>query len=162
MKLDDPLYFGRALKVPAPEKEISDEKRAVELKVSNGGEKSPPPAPLPGTGVYMVKRGDTLDKIAKKNNTTIGVLLKLNKMKMQEPLYVGKKLKLPHTEANAGEAEKAAGKKFKTYVYRVKKGDTLDKIARRCNTSVSELRRLNKIRRNDVLYVDQKLRLPQS
>jgi N-acetylmuramoyl-L-alanine amidase len=162
MKLDDPLYFGRALKVPAPEKEISDEKRDVELKASNGGEKSPPRAPLPVTGVYMVKRGDTLDKIAKKNNTTIGVLLRLNKMKLQEPLYVGRKLKLPHTEANAGEAEKAAGKKSKTHVYRVKKGDTLDKIARRCNTSVSELRRLNKIRRNDVLYVDQKLRLPQS
>jgi len=162
MKLDDPLYFGRALKVPAAEKEISDEKKAVELKASNGGEKSPPPAALPVTGVYMVKRGDTLDKIAKKNNTTMGVLLRLNKMKLQEPLYVGKKLKLPHTEAKAGEADKATGKKSKTYVYRVKKGDTLDKIARRCNTSVSELRRLNKIRRNDVLYVDQKLRLPPS
>jgi LysM repeat protein len=109
-----------------------------------------------------VKKGDTLDKIAKKNNTTMGVLLRLNKMKLQEPLYVGRKLKLPHTEANAGEAEKAAGKKSKTHVYRVKKGDTLDKIARRCNTSVSELRRLNKIRRNDVLYVDQKLKLPPS
>jgi len=162
MKLDDPLYFGRALKVPAREKEISDEKRDEEVKVSTAGEKSPPRAPSPVTRVYMVKRGDTLDKIAKKNNTTIGVLLRLNKMKLQEPLYVGKKLKLPHTEANAGEAEKAAGKKSKTYVYRVKKGDTLDKIARRCNTSVSELRRLNQIRRADLLYVDQKLRLPPS
>ena len=162
MKLDDPLYFGRALKVPAREKEISDEKRDEEVKVSTAGEKSPPRAPSPVTRVYMVKRGDTLDKIAKKNNTTIGVLLRLNKMKLQEPLYVGKKLKLPHTEANAGEAEKTAGKKSKTYVYRVKKGDTLDKIARRCNTSVSELRRLNQIRRADLLYVDQKLRLPPS
>ncbi|MCG6533083.1 MAG: N-acetylmuramoyl-L-alanine amidase [Syntrophales bacterium LBB04] len=162
MKLDDPLYFGRALKVPAAEKEISNEKRSVELKVSNGGEKSPPPAPSSASGVYMVKRGDTLEKIAKKNNTTIGVLLRLNKMKLQEPLYFGRKLKLPHTEATVREAEKAAGKKSKTYVYRVNKGDTLEKIARRCNTSVSELRRLNKIRRNDVLYVDQKLRLPPS
>jgi N-acetylmuramoyl-L-alanine amidase len=162
MKLDNPLYFGRALKIPAREKEISDEKRDEEVKVSIAGEKSPPRAPSPVTRVYMVKRGDTLDKIAKKNNTTIGVLLRLNKMKLQEPLYVGKKLKLPHTEANAGEAEKAAGKKSKTYVYRVKKGDTLDKIARRCNTSVSELRRLNQIRRADLLYVDQKLRLPPS
>ena len=116
----------------------------------------------------MVKKGDTLDKIAKRNNTTIGVLLKLNKMKLQEPLYVGRKLKLPHAEANAGKAEKAekaekaAGKKSKTYVYRVKKGDTLDKIARRCNTSVGELRKLNRIRRADVLYVDQKLRIPPS
>lgn len=109
-----------------------------------------------------MKRGDTLDKIAKKNNTTIGVLLKLNKIKLQEPLYVGKKLKLPHAEANAGEAEKPAGKKSKVYVYRVKKGDTLDKIAKRSNTSVSELRRMNQIRRADLLYVDQKLRLPQS
>ncbi len=241
MKLDDPLYFGRALKVPAPEKEISDENRDEELKVSNGGEKSPPSAPAPVTmvymvkrgdtldkiakkndttisvllklnnmkmkeplyvgrvlkvsvsvrditegkrggevkasndiprslpsvsapvtTVYMVKRGDTLDKIAKKNNTTISILLKLNKMKMQEPLYVDKKLKLPYTEANPGKAEKAGGKKSKTNVYRVKKGDTLDKIAKQCNTSVSELRRLNQIRRADVLYVDQKLRLPPS
>jgi LysM repeat protein len=88
--------------------------------------------------------------------------LKLNKMKLQEPLYVGKKLKLPYTEANTGEGEKAVGKESKTYVYKVKKGDTLDKIARRCNTSVSELRKLNQIRHADLLYVDQKLRLPAS
>jgi N-acetylmuramoyl-L-alanine amidase len=241
MKLDNPLYFGRTLKIPAPEKEISDEKRDEELKVSNGGEKSPPSAPAsvgkiykvkrgdtlekiaknndttisvllklnnmkikqplhagrslkvsvpvreiaeerrdgevkasndiprslpsasaPVTTVYMVKKGDTLDKIAKENNTTISILLKLNKMKLQEPLYVSRKLKLPLAEANTGKAEKAAGRKSKTYVYRVKKGDTLDKIAKRCNTSVSELRRLNQIRRADVLYVDQKLRLPPS
>ncbi|MGZ3608424.1 MAG: LysM peptidoglycan-binding domain-containing protein, partial [Syntrophales bacterium] len=92
----------------------------------------------------------------------IGVLLKLNKMKLQEPLYAGRKLKLPHAEVNAGKAEKAAGRKAKASVYRVKKGDTLDKIARQCNTNVNELRRLNKIRRADLLYVDQKLRLPPS
>ena len=162
MKLDDPLYFGRKLKIPVREKDISDEKKEEEIKVSTAGEKSPPSASPQVTRAYMVKRGDTLDKIAKKNNTTIGVLLKLNKIKLQEPLYVGKKLKLPHAEANAGEAEKPAGKKSKVYVYRVKKGDTLDKIAKRSNTSVSELRRLNQIRRADLLYVDQKLRLPQS
>ncbi len=162
MKMKEPLYVGRALKVSVSVRDITEEKRDGEVKASNDIPISLPPAPSPVTRVYMVKRGDTLDKIAKKNNTTIGVLLKLNKMKMQEPLYVGKKLKLPHTEANAGEAEKAAGKKSKTYVYRVKKGDTLDKIARQCNTSVSELRRLNQIRRADVLYVDQKLILPPS
>jgi len=162
MKMKEPLYVGRALKVSVSVRDITEEKRDGEVKASNDIPISLPPAPSPVTRVYMVKRGDTLDKIAKKNNTTIGVLLKLNKMKLQEPLYIGKKLKLPHTEANAGEAEKAAGKKSKTYVYRVKKGDTLDKIARQCNTSVSELRRLNQIRRADVLYVDQKLRLPPS
>jgi N-acetylmuramoyl-L-alanine amidase len=162
MKLDDPLYFGRVLKVPVREKKFSDEKKEEEVKVSTAGDKSSPPASPPVTRVYVVKRGDTLDKIAKKNNTTISVLLKLNKMKLEESLYVGRKLKLPYTETKTREAEKAAGKKSKAYVYRVKKGDTLDKIARRCNTSVSELRRLNQIRRADLLYVDQKLRLPSS
>jgi N-acetylmuramoyl-L-alanine amidase len=162
MELDDPLYFGRVLKVPVREKKFSDENRDKEVKASASGEKSTPPASSPRTRVYVTKRGDTLDKIAKKNNTTIGVLLKLNKMKLQESLYVGKKLKLPYTEANAGEAEKAAGKKPKASVYKVRKGDTLDKIARRCNTSVSELKRVNQIRRADLLYVDQKLRIPPS
>jgi N-acetylmuramoyl-L-alanine amidase len=162
MKMKEPLYVGRALKVSVPVRDITEEKRDGEVKASNDIPRSLPSASTPVSTVYRVKRGDTLDKIAKKNNTTIGVLLKLNKMKLQEPLYVGRKLKLPYTEANAGEAEKTAVRKSKAYVYRVKKGDTLDKIARQCNTSVSELRRLNQIRRADVLYVDQKLRLPLS
>jgi N-acetylmuramoyl-L-alanine amidase len=162
MKMKEPLYFGRALKVPGREKEISDENKDQEVKASTAAEKSSLPASSSVIRVYRVKKGDTLDKVAERNNTTIAVLLKLNKMKLQEPLYVGRKLKLPHAEANGGKAEKATGSKAKAFVYKVKKGDTLDKIARRCNTSVSELRRLNQIRRADLLYVDQKLRLPPS
>jgi N-acetylmuramoyl-L-alanine amidase len=164
MKLNDALYFGRTLKVPAREKEISDENKA-----STTAEKSSPRTPSSVIRVYMAKKGDTLDKIAKRNDTTIGVLLKLNNMKLQEPLYVGRKLQVPHAEANRGrtekkeeKTEKAAVMKPKAYVYRVKKGDTLDKIAKRCNTSIGELRRLNQIRHADLLYVDQKLRLPPS
>jgi len=88
--------------------------------------------------------------------------LKLNKMKMQEPLYVGRKIKLPGGEGSAGNAEKASDRQAKANIYRVKRGDTLDKIAKRCNTSVSELRRVNKLKHTDVLYVEQKLRLPPS
>jgi N-acetylmuramoyl-L-alanine amidase len=162
IKLTDPLYSGRVLKVPAKEKDMSDLNKDERAKVSGTSEKSPASAPPPATKIYRVKKGDTLDKIARRNNTTIGVLLKLNKMKMHEPLYVGKKLRLPSAEATTGEAQKATGKETKTQVYRVKKGDTLDKIARRYNTSISELRRLNRIKRADVLYVDQKLKLPPS
>ena len=159
MKLNDPLYFGRTLKVPVLNKGVSDKKNDEGVKVSATRENSPPPVVSPVTGIYVIKKGDSLDEIAKEHNTTIGVLLKLNKMRLHELLYVGKKLKLPY---NAGEAEKAARKKSTTYVYKVKKGDSLDKIARRCNTSVGELRKLNQIRHADLLYVDQKLRIPQS
>jgi N-acetylmuramoyl-L-alanine amidase len=158
MKLEEPLYIGRTLRVPAGDT-AGEKQGAVEAPRDT---KSPPHASQQETTVYRVRKGDSIDKIAKRNNTTIGELLKLNKMKMQEPLYVGRKIKLPSAEANAGQAEKTASNQSKANVYRVKKGDTLDKIARRCNTSVSELRRLNRMKRADLLYVDQKLRLPPS
>ncbi|PIP06386.1 MAG: hypothetical protein COX52_07510, partial [Syntrophobacterales bacterium CG23_combo_of_CG06-09_8_20_14_all_48_27] len=40
-------------------------------------------------------RGDTLSKIARKYDTTISTLLKLNHMKLNDPLYVNQILKLP-------------------------------------------------------------------
>jgi N-acetylmuramoyl-L-alanine amidase len=45
--------------------------------------------------VYKVKKGDTLAKIAVKYQTNIAALLKLNRMKFYDPLYVNRELKLP-------------------------------------------------------------------
>ncbi|MFJ8262935.1 GH25 family lysozyme [Rummeliibacillus sp. NPDC094406] len=44
--------------------------------------------------VHTVKSGDTLSKIALKNNTTIAKLQKLNKIKNPNLIYVGQKIKL--------------------------------------------------------------------
>jgi LysM repeat protein len=44
---------------------------------------------------YKVKRGDTLDTIARKYKTRIDVLLSLNNMKLTDPLYANQPLKLP-------------------------------------------------------------------
>jgi N-acetylmuramoyl-L-alanine amidase len=44
---------------------------------------------------YVVKKGDTLEKIALKHNTTIAILMKVNKIKLNEPLYVNRKLIIP-------------------------------------------------------------------
>ncbi|SMO72925.1 Murein DD-endopeptidase MepM and murein hydrolase activator NlpD, contain LysM domain [Balnearium lithotrophicum] len=45
-------------------------------------------------------------------------------------------------------------------IYRVKRGDTLGKIAKRYRVSVSEIKRINGIRGNTI-YVGQKLRIPR-
>jgi N-acetylmuramoyl-L-alanine amidase len=114
-----------------------------------------------------VKRGDTLEKIAIRNDTTISALLKLNRMRLNDPLYVGRKLKIAETERDSV-AVPDKPKKKKTasppaiISYKVKRGDPLDKIAKKYNTSVDELRKLNKMKRTDTLYVDQKLKLPQN
>lgn len=47
-----------------------------------------------GAATYTVKRGDTLSAIAKKHNTTVAALAKLNNNKNVNVINVGKVLKL--------------------------------------------------------------------
>lgn len=49
---------------------------------------------IPISMFYVVKRGDTLSKIASKNGTSVAKLTALNKIKNPDIIYVGQKLKL--------------------------------------------------------------------
>ncbi|MCX5853800.1 MAG: N-acetylmuramoyl-L-alanine amidase [Deltaproteobacteria bacterium] len=149
MKLKDPLYAGRMLKIPDTGKDKAASEK-VKTARSAPDDKHVQKS-VQSISVYQVKKGDTLDKIARKNNTTIGALLKLNHMKMKDPLYAGKKLKM------AGSVSPSV---IATYI--VKRGDTLGRIAKKYKTSVSELRKLNRMKQTDSLYVNQKLKLPQT
>lgn len=161
MKMKEPLYVGRVVRVLAREKDTRDARKTTETKAAHTNVESSSAQGVEEVVVYKVKRGDSLDKIAKKHNTTISTLLKLNNMKLREALYVGRKLKIPDT-GNIKEKDKkpVIAKSPTPHIYKVRKGDTLDKIARRFKVSVTEVRRLNKIKHRDVLYVNQKLKLP--
>jgi len=91
LKLEDPLFTGRKLMVPA-NKTKNDENTTVgklDFKNNkfNGRKKS--------IRLYMVKKGDTLFLVAKNNSTTVQELLKINNMKITDPLLYGQKIKLP-------------------------------------------------------------------
>ena len=43
---------------------------------------------------YIIKKGDTLSKIAKENNTTVENLAKINQIQDPNLIYVGQKLKI--------------------------------------------------------------------
>ena len=67
----------------------------------------PAPAPAGGTGVlapetasdvYVVKSGDTLDKISREHHTTVSALKKLNNL-ATDKIKVGQKLNLPPSAA---------------------------------------------------------------
>jgi N-acetylmuramoyl-L-alanine amidase len=84
-----------AIAVPAPAA-LEDEKTSPSA-AGRASEKPGAPVsekPAPRTSVYKVKKGDTLDKIARKYQTRVAVLLRLNHMKMRDPLYVGRELKI--------------------------------------------------------------------
>ena len=88
MKLRDPLYVNRVLKItgaPAEKKE----NQGLKAPVSEGKNV---PAEKTGRVIYRVKKGDTLAVIAKRHGTTVGALAKLNRLKPADPLYVDRKL----------------------------------------------------------------------
>jgi N-acetylmuramoyl-L-alanine amidase len=86
-KLEDPLCVGRKIMVPAGNEDIANAAPAVPNKKSHGRKKP--------SKFYTVKKGDTLFLIAKNNSTTVQELLKMNNMKMTDPLLYGLKIKLP-------------------------------------------------------------------
>ena len=165
MKLSDTLHANRKLKVPVTGEEEEKEGREGR-EVKKGKERKKPPevkssaTQAPAFAVYTVRKGDTLGKIARRHSTTMAVLLKLNKMKRKDPLYSGRKLKVPaKTEEDQGEKTPAADR-TKTATYRVKRGDTLEKIAKKHNTTLAALLKANKMKLKDPLYVGRKLKIP--
>jgi len=161
MELKDTLHAGRLLKVAETVEETVVASKKNEPKKAVGKEESSPDS-VQQVSIYKVKKGDTLGKIAKKHNTTIGALLKLNRMKMKDPLLAGKKLKVAGIEKDRRRKLNVNASPGPLTIYKVKRGDTLDKIARKHNTSISELRKLNRMKRSDVLYFDRKLKLPRN
>jgi N-acetylmuramoyl-L-alanine amidase len=157
MKMGEPLYVGRKVKVPVPDQ--------IDESLVNTGKQSRISSKA-GYIRYRVKKGDSLNKIAKTHQTTIGTLLKLNGMAMNDPLYVGRILNIKQVEDGAADDKKtnkpSIQVKRKVFIYKVKKGDTLLKLAKDCNTNITELLRLNHMKISDSLLVDQKLKLPKA
>lgn len=111
--------------------------------------------------VYKVKKGDSLIKIAKKFGVKVSDIKKMNRLKSSR-IYVGQTLKIPivskgEKQIAKSELRKSKGKSF--IIYRVKRGDTLIKIAKRFKVSLKDLRRINNLK-SDKLHVGQKLKIP--
>lgn len=108
--------------------------------------------PVAGSNSYVVQRGDSLYSIARKYNTTVGELMDLNNL-TSTSLQVGQILKLPNSENNGTTTPSNEN------TYKVVSGDSLYSIARKYNTTVEELKRLNNLTSN-TLSIGQVLKVP--
>ena len=97
---------------------------------------------------YTVKRGDTLYSIARKYNTTVDNLRRLNNLN-NDSLSIGQVILLPGVDTSSDN----------TSIYVVNPGDTLYSIAREYSTTVEALKDLNTLTTN-ILSVGQKLVVP--
>lgn len=88
---------------------------------------------------YTIKKGDTLYRIADKNDMTVSQLKQLNNLS-STLIYPGNLLNIPTTVT-------------------IKKGDTLYSIAKKYKTTVSQLKFINKLSSNTI-YIGDKLIIP--
>ncbi|MBE6150752.1 MAG: LysM peptidoglycan-binding domain-containing protein [Firmicutes bacterium] len=97
---------------------------------------------------YVVVSGDSLYSIARKYNTTVDEIKRLNNL-INNNLSIGQVLKIPSTTNN------------NNYInYIVVSGDSLYAIARKYNTTVDEIKRLNNLTSNN-LSIGQNLKIPR-
>lgn len=107
---------------------------------------------LDDEGVYIVKSGDTLYSLAKKFNTTVDELKKLNGL-TNNSLSLNQKLKVPSNVTSPLPPSSSAS------TYKVLKGDTLYSIAKKFNTTVDEIKKLNNLGSSS-LSINQLLKIP--
>ena len=116
---------------------------------------------MPNFVMYTVKAGDSLYSIAQQYNTTVDKIKSDNKLTSNN-LSIGQVLMIADKTTNMiveecfGEDE-VLEEDYVIYV--VKPGDNLYSIARKYDTTVSELKRLNNLTSNN-LSVGQELKIP--
>ncbi len=95
---------------------------------------------------YIVQKGDSLYKIANKFDTTVDKLKELNNLKTNT-ISINQELIVPTTSTNY-------------LIYKVKSGDSLYKIAKKYNTTVDEIKKINNLKTN-LLNINQELKIPR-
>lgn len=112
---------------------------------------------------YTVKKGDSLYSIAKKYNTTVDAIVKDNNLKNTN-LSLGQNLKIRSTSDNTT-IEECFGEAYtpptteNTINYTVKKRDSLYNIAKKYNTSVSDILKASNLTSTN-LSIGQVLKIP--
>ena len=114
-------------------------------------------------GWYRVRQGDTLEKIARRNGTTVKRLCQLNGISQNKVLHPGDRLKVSGSatakSTSSVQNTQSTPSNQGAATYTVRSGDTLGKIAQRNGTTVRKLCQLNGISENSTLRVGQKLKL---
>ena len=102
--------------------------------------------------VYVVKRGDSLGKIARMFDIDTKEMRRINQLNTKQQLKIKQKLYVPIDQERLDTVERA--------IYKVKRGDSLSSIAKKFNVKISDLKRYNHIRKKSIIHVGQKLTLP--
>ena len=113
------LQIGQILRVPSP-------------SVTNQPSKA-------GVTLYVVRRGDSLWEIAQRAGVSVSTLVKLNQIGPRDVLRVGQKVLVPGKATTLASTVETVPVKVRKIQYRVRRGDSLSRIAQRFRVRVSDI-----------------------
>ena len=99
---------------------------------------------------HKVKSGESYWLLATRHNTTITAICEINNLDRNKPLRMGKIIKIP-----VGDKSKYK-KQLTKHIYKVKRGDSLSRIAVKYKIKVSKIKKWNNLK-SDFIKVGQKL-----
>jgi len=120
--------------------------------------RSSPPSTAVAGHTHRVRRGETLASIARRYGVSTDRLRRANKIRNSNVIRIGQVLKIPGGTAPRATAKARTGDK--TVVHRVRRGQTLNGIARAYGRSVESLRRHNRLSDRNQIRVGQLLEIP--
>lgn len=157
---------GYVLRVPAHAKERGDSLFGGGGVIQRASD-APASAQAPLQASYTVKRGETLDSIARKVGLSESELMRINRLSSSR-VASGQRLRLIDDERGASTTSGGGGVKADKSTdaprgdfYIVRRGDSLATIAKRHNVSMDQLKRTNNLKGSGI-KAGQKLRIPRS
>ncbi len=101
-----------------------------------------------GQTIYVVQRGDTLNKIATEFGTTARAIAVENNIRNINLIYVGQRLIIPTNRYDLNHT-----------LYKIQWGDTLWSISRRYGVPIATIVRLNRIQNPNLIYAGSTIRI---
>ncbi len=159
------LRIGQQLVIPVPSAQptatqpvlFGTPTAPVDVAVLNG-------PTVNGIGTYIMQRGDTLEAVARRYNTTVQYLTRLNGIVNPRALVIGQVLAVPGAGNNPPGGTVAPtvipSVPIGTRTHVVQPGENLFRISLRYNTTINVLMALNGIANPNRIFVGQVLRLP--
>ena len=115
-----------------------------------------PAANGPAVITHTIQKGETLAKIAKRYKVDLHTLKGYNNIKNERRLQIGQKLRVPLSNSSVL-AQKDGQQQMLSY--KVKRGDSLSKIAANFGVSVNKLRKWNGFGTGTVIYPGDKIKV---
>ena len=146
-----PLVIGQEIRVPTAVTNLPSKVMLAAARVDGRSDRT---GRRPA--VHVVRSGDSLWRIAKRHRMNVNTLARMNGMGTGDTLRAGQKLVL-NPRASSSKSKSVASGNSRQVSYKVRRGDTLSRIAQVFGVSVSDLVNWNGISKQATLRPGQKL-----